>query len=769
MQPGGNEERTMKMLRNISFAFLALSCNAVFAADEKADEVTALFEHFNEGVQPGAAVMVIEDGGIVYSGGFGYADLEKRIPIDARSTFRLGSLTKQFTAMAIMALAEAGKLDYDDAVIDYIPQLTEYPGVTIRHLLTHTSGLPDYYDTIDTSGGMPVNADLPAELASMDGPVFAPGEKYEYSNPAYEMLPLIVEEVSGQTFAEFMSRHVFAPAGMDDSLFFDHTEPEIANRVYGYEPAAGGFSLDDYDELNYLVGSGSMYATLEDFFAWDQTLDSEAVVSASTLQDGFTRHTLNNGDEIDYGFGWRLDQRRGHRRIAHGGSWVGFRTSIAKYPDEKLTIVVLTNRTDGNPGTYVDRITDIYLPESGNSFRPADTAIAIRSHQRRVPNDDIWWTVTGEQMRWMHLNTEQLFPSVKVYRNGPVQELDYEVADEIANFQVDTPNGPEPFDDFLFGDQSTAMGVVIVHKGKIVYESYPRMQEHEQPIYWSVAKVIPATILRILEERGQLDVSKPIESYIPELATSAFAGITVRNILDMASGLDCQDEYEDRQSCYYRYSMAIGDGFRDENAPDNPYDFLKTLKVRKHAEQGTRFSYSGVNTFILAWLVEKITGHPFQDVVTKEIWYHIGAESDASYVAYRYGIPLTHGGFVSRMRDLARFGLLFTPSYQTVSEHRIISESHLELLRSGGNPQLRINANMPAVEESGIRHNVYQWDQIHANGTFYKGGWGGQGLIVNPDRDVVAVFTSYFKEDQSEMQLERAVFEVVNGVFGSAE
>ena len=346
----------MKQLYRTIFALLAFVFVAAHAQDEQADKVTALFEHLNEGMQPGAAVMVIKDGGIVYSGGFGYANIEERISIDENSTFRLGSVSKQFTAMAIMALADEGKLDYDDLVIGYIPELDKYPGVTIRHLLTHTSGMPDYYDTIDTSGGMPTNADMPAEMAAMEGPVFAPGEQYEYSNPAYEMLPLIVEKVSGQTFAEFMIENVFEPAGMDDSLIYDHTEPEIANRVWGYEPAPDGFKLNDYDALNYLDGSGGMYATLEDFLAWDQALYTEDIVSGATLREGFTRYELNNGDEIDYGFGWRLDQHRGHRRIAHGGSWVGFRTSIARYPEEKLAVVVLTNRTDGRPGSYVDRI-----------------------------------------------------------------------------------------------------------------------------------------------------------------------------------------------------------------------------------------------------------------------------------------------------------------------------------------------------------------------------------------------------------------------------
>ena len=753
----------------VLITLVSVAANAERIQASQASKVTALFEHLNVGMQPGAAVMVIKDGDIVYSSGFGYANIEEKMPIDANSNFRLGSVAKQFTAMAIMVLADEGKLDYDDPVIQYIPELEKYPGVTIRHLLTHTSGVPDYYDTIDTSAGMPTNADMPAVMASMDGPVFAPGEQYEYSNPAYEMLPLIVEKVSGQTFSEFMIQNVFEPAGMEDSLIYDQTEPEIANRVYGYEPTADGFKLNDYHALNYLDGSGGMYATLEDFLAWDNALYGEDIVSDATLKVGFTRFELNNGDEIDYGFGWRLDQHRGHRRIAHGGSWVGFRTSIARYPEEKLAVVVLTNRTDGNPGSYVDRISDIYLPDRGNDFHSAHTVTRVQQQMRRLPTDDIWWTVNGKDMGWNFRNLHQIFPTVNVYRNGPVKELAYNPMQEIAEYEVETPGGPMTFRSFIESDQSTTMGVVILHKGEIVFESYPRMQEYEKPVTWSVAKVMPATLIRILEERGEIDVSQPIQHYIPDLAESSFAGISVRNILDMASGLDCSDEYETWDSCYYRYSMAIGDGFRTDDAPDNPYEFAATYKARKVAEPGEKFSYSGLNTFVLAWLVEELMNMPFQDALTKEIWYHIGAESDASYIAPRYGIPVTHGGFLSRMRDVARFGLLFTPSYSVVSDRKIISDEHIEFLRNGGNPALRLNAGLPGVEESGVKHNIYQWDEIYANDNFFKSGWAGQGLLVNPSWDVVAVFTSYFKEDRSEVRLEAKVFEVVNGVFGPAE
>jgi CubicO group peptidase (beta-lactamase class C family) len=369
-------------------------------------------------------------------------------------------------------------------------------------------------------------------------------------------------------------------------------------------------------------------------------------------------------------------------------------------------------------------------------------------------------------MRWMHLNTHQLFPTVNVYRSGPVRQLETATMEQVGDTIIDTKAGSMTFDNYLESDHSTAMGVVILHKGKIVFERYPRMREFEKPIYWSVAKVMPSTVLRIMEERGQLDVSKPIEHYIPDLAGGDFAGITVRNILDMASGLDCQDEYEDRDSCYYRYSMAIGDGYREADAPDNPYDFVRTLKVTTHAEQGTQFSYSGVNTFILGWLVEELTGKAFHDVFREEIWQYVGAESDASYIAYRYGIPLTHGGFLSNLRDLARFGLLFTPSYTVVSDRKIISDKHIEFIRSAGNPQLLANIGVPPVDKSGIKHNIYQWDRIHANGNFYKGGWGGQGLAVNPERDLVAVFVSYFKEDYSEIALGPVVFDVLERNFG---
>lgn len=382
--------------------------------------------------------------------------------------------------------------------------------------------------------------------------------------------------------------------------------------------------------------------------------------------------------------------------------------------------------------------------------------IENQQRHRLVPEKDIWWAETGEQMAWMHKNVHQLFPTVNVYRSGPVKPIEINLNSEIGEFLVGGVGGDIPFAEFLSSDVTTTLGLLILHKGEVVYESYPRMQSYEKPIYWSVAKVMPAILIRMFEERGLVDVDRDIEYYIPELTTSDFAGIKIRNILDMTTGLDCQDEYIDRQSCYYQYSMAIGDGYREEGAPDNPYDFLKTLKVTKHGGQGEKFSYSGVNTFVLSWLIEKITGEPFQDAFTREIWGKIGAESDASFLAYRYGIALAHGGFLSNMRDMARFGLLFTPSYSTISDERIISEETIDLLLNKPNPNL--------IQEDGS-HNSYQWDYIDSDGFMVKGGWGGQALIINPILDIVAVYTSYFKNDYSQQGLRMPLLNVLRQTY----
>jgi CubicO group peptidase (beta-lactamase class C family) len=222
----------------------------------------------------------------------------------------------------------------------------------------------------------------------------------------------------------------------------------------------------------------------------------------------------------------------------------------------------------------------------------------------------------------------------------------------------------------------------------------------------------------------------------------------------MASGVDCGDEYEDRQSCYYRYSSSIGEGFRPAGSPDNPYDYVASIpKNQRWAEPGTGYQYSGVDTFVLGWLVERLTGLPFQAAFSREVWRHLGAEHDARIWAGRYGIPLTSGGFMSTVRDLGRFGLLFTPSYGIVAERRVISPRYLDLIVEGGRGELLDNARGGGNRGEGVLHNVYQWDTVWDNGDFMKGGWAGQGLMINADKDLVAVWTGYYDADWNEVSI----------------
>jgi CubicO group peptidase (beta-lactamase class C family) len=283
--------------------------------------------------------------------------------------------------MAIMLLEEDGKLAYDDPLSRYC-ELAAYPGVTIRLLLTHTGGLPEYYDEIEKISDWPSNADARRLLGQMAKPVFAPGARYEYSNPGYDMLAEVAEAASGMRFADFVRQRIFAPLGMSHSLVHDHTKPAVERRVLGYDPpskraagvrASGGFTLNDENPLNGIVGSGGVFTTLGDMFLWDQALYGEKLVSRATLEQAFMPAVLNDGTKTDYGFGWRMSQYRSSRRICMAALG-GFRSHIARHPGIGLTVVILSNRSDFDSGAYVDRITDIYMEQLEGRRLPARRA-----------------------------------------------------------------------------------------------------------------------------------------------------------------------------------------------------------------------------------------------------------------------------------------------------------------------------------------------------------------------------------------------------------
>jgi CubicO group peptidase (beta-lactamase class C family) len=335
MRHGKSQIAILLLTSVISLVFVGCGGETISArGPDPAAQVEALFEPWTVGDSPGAAVMVIENGEILFEGGFGLANLESRTPITPQSAFRLASVSKQFTAMAVMILAERGQLAYDDELVEHLPELASYgDDITLRHLLAHLGGLPDYYDVLEEEAGesMPDTERAMEFLAGWGEPLFEAGDRYEYSNPGYEMLALVVERVSGQTFRVFLEESIFEPLGMHSAVVRDSSEPEIANRVYGYSRKEDTFVLSDDHVLNHIIGSGGVYASVRDLALWDEALYTETLVRRSTLEEAWSPVRLNDGEEYPYGFGWRLGPNGAlGRRVAHAGGWVGFSTFITR-------------------------------------------------------------------------------------------------------------------------------------------------------------------------------------------------------------------------------------------------------------------------------------------------------------------------------------------------------------------------------------------------------------------------------------------------------
>jgi len=316
--------------------------------------VDALFAADTSTATPGAAIIVIQDGKVLQKSAYGMADIERGVPFETDTSTRLGSVSKQFTAMAIMILEEEGKLDYDDPITRFLPELSRFgDGITIRNLLNHTGGLPDYYDVMIEVTGVerPLTRHALDTYAAWGDPLFAPGERYEYSNPGYELLALIVERASDEAFGDFVEARIFAELGMTNSVVLDERHPKLAKRAYGYRIEGEGFAPNDDDPLNYIVGSGGIYSTVEDLYRWDQALYGEQLVSKATLAKAFSPTRLNSGELYPYGFGWRFDEHLGHRRIA------------------------VTNLAEAEPESIADTIAAIYLAERDGPKRPSSTVI----------------------------------------------------------------------------------------------------------------------------------------------------------------------------------------------------------------------------------------------------------------------------------------------------------------------------------------------------------------------------------------------------------
>ena len=325
------------------------------------DPIDSLFADYT-GAVPGASVIVIQNGRVVLSRAYGMADLKNGVAATARTDYRLASVTKQFTAMAIMLLVKDGKLGLDLPVRDILPEMPEESHqVTIRNLLNHTSGVLDYEDLIpDTQTVQVHDADVLQLLSAHDSMNFAPGTEYRYSNSGYCLLALIVERVSKVPFARVLHERIFAPLGMTSSVAHQDGIDTVPNRAYGYTPDSGRFVPTDQSVTSATLGDGGVYTSVEDLVRWDQALYPGGLMDSATMAQATTPPVLPK-DSTQYGFGWFIDTYRGVRRWRHTGETSGFRNAIQRYPDRHFTVIILTNRNGGDPATIAERITDQLL------------------------------------------------------------------------------------------------------------------------------------------------------------------------------------------------------------------------------------------------------------------------------------------------------------------------------------------------------------------------------------------------------------------------
>lgn len=322
------------------------------------DGIDALMRDY-DGQVPGASVLVLRDGKPVVQRSYGLADLEAGTAATPSTNYRLASVSKQFTAAAVLLLAQDGRLGLDDPARRWLPSLPEAAAaVTLRQLLTHTSGLIDYEDVMDPASTVQVHdADVLRLLETQDRTYFVPGSAYRYSNSGYALLALIVERASGQRYAQFLRQRIFEPLGMRQTVAYEAGVTEVTNRAFGYSTENGRWHRTDQSSTSAVLGDGGIYSSIDDLARWDAALYDERLLDAGSLRQAFTPATPTDEAEVAYGFGWRITGET----LWHSGETIGFRNVIVRYPQRHLTVAVLTNRDDPEPYALAKQIAALVI------------------------------------------------------------------------------------------------------------------------------------------------------------------------------------------------------------------------------------------------------------------------------------------------------------------------------------------------------------------------------------------------------------------------
>lgn len=315
---------------------------------QKIDPIETIFQDY-QGKKPGASVAIIQDGKIVYHESFGMAELGTERNIMSNTNFRLASVSKQFTATAILLLEKEGLVDpswtLDQVFVDF-PDYGKY--IQIYHLLNHTSGLWDYEDFVPDSALVNQIMDkcVLEIIQKTDKTYFPSGEQFRYSNTAYALLALIVEKYSGKNFPSFLEQHIFGPLGMDNTLAYVNNLNEVPERAFGYSRENRNWIKKDQSSTSAVLGDGGIYSNIPDLFKWDQAIHLATLLPSESIESMFTKAKLNDGAEINYGMGWHIKEYEREKVVYHTGSSTSFRNIFYRIPSQNLSIIILTNRNE---------------------------------------------------------------------------------------------------------------------------------------------------------------------------------------------------------------------------------------------------------------------------------------------------------------------------------------------------------------------------------------------------------------------------------------
>jgi CubicO group peptidase (beta-lactamase class C family) len=348
-------------------AFAQANQNAPAAEKPLTAKVDEVFSRFDKPESPGCALAVIKNGRIAYQRGYGMSNLEYGVPISPSSIFHVASISKEFTAMAILLLAQQGKLSLDDDVRKYVPEVPDFGDrITIRHLIHHTSGLRDQWSLLEMAGwredDVITEGDILDLISRQKALNFKPGEEHVYSNTGYTLLAIIVKRVSGQSLRDFADANIFKPLGMTRTHFHDDHSMIVKDRTSAYQPRSGGglrVSIPVFDTY----GATSLFTTVEDMAKWDQNFIDKKVGGEAGIEQMLAVGVLNNGKKLTYAFGLSLGEFKGLKTVGHGGSDAGYRADFVRFPDQRLSVACLCNVSNSNPGMLTRRVAEIYLAD----------------------------------------------------------------------------------------------------------------------------------------------------------------------------------------------------------------------------------------------------------------------------------------------------------------------------------------------------------------------------------------------------------------------